>query len=167
MYCPVAAMCRSDASKNVHQARRDRWTVVNLQHGLNNSLKSCKFLPNPTVPSQVPRGTERASSGLINGALGVAIYKRPCPARSIRDTPCKPLEASPFKELCRDEVVVAYIRSNLCLQPPRSRLLLSLLPCPAYLTRKRSDRPRRVSFLFLSLLLPSLPLPTGASSPRY
>ena len=152
-------MCRSDASNEVHQARRDRWTVANLHHGLTNSFKSCEFLPNPTVPSQVPRGTERASSGFFNGVLGVAIYKRPCPARSIRDTPCKPLEASPFKQLCRAEVVVAYIRSNLCLQPPRSRLLLSILLRPAYLTRKRLDRPRRVSFLFLSLLLPPSPLP--------
>ena len=46
--------------------------------------------PNPTNPSEFPRGTGRASSGFLNGALGVIINKIPCPAPPARDTPCNP-----------------------------------------------------------------------------
>ena len=46
--------------------------------------------PNPTNPSEFPRGTGRASSGFLNGALGVIINEIPCPAPPARDTPCNP-----------------------------------------------------------------------------
>ena len=40
-------MCRSDALSDVYQARRDRWTVANLQYGLANSLKRRASPPFP------------------------------------------------------------------------------------------------------------------------
>ena len=130
VYCPVAAMCRSDASNEVHQARRDRWTVANLHHGLTKSLKSCEFLPNPTVPSQVPRGTERASSGLIT-ALWELLFIR---GLALRAPSAIPL-ASPLKPLllrsCAETKSLLLILGQTYVYSRRGRVfsfLFSLAP---------------------------------------